>query len=147
MYIYGEFFGFPIFNVEFKGHLEHGILGIAGPVIAGIHLPIHRFGEVQILLLLCFAIGILHVLLGYIIGFRNEAIEHDLKHAIYAKGSWMMILIGGVSLIAKMMPALMSKSPMPTGDTIFLLEQVCVIGIILLIKGEGFISILNYQRF
>ncbi len=29
--IYGEFFGFPIFNVEFKGHLEHGILGIFGP--------------------------------------------------------------------------------------------------------------------
>ena len=94
--IYGEFFGFPIFNVEFKGHLETGILGIVGPVIAGIHLPVHRFESVKPLLLLCFAIGIFHVLLGYIIGFRNQVVEHDLKHAIYAKGSWMMILIGGV---------------------------------------------------
>jgi V/A-type H+-transporting ATPase subunit I len=142
--IYGEFFGFPIFNIVFQGHPEEGILGIAGPAIAGIHFPIHRFDSVKPLLLLCFAIGIFHVLLGYVIGFRNEAVKHDLKHAIYAKGSWMMILIGGVLLIAKAMPALMSKSPMPTGNTIFLAGAgLMLIGVILLIKGEGFISILE----
>lgn len=144
--IYGEFFGFPLFNVEFKGHLEEGILGIAGPAVAGIHLPIHRLGEVKPLLVLCFAIGIFHVLLGYTIGFRNQAIEHGMKHAIYAKGSWMMILIGGVSIIAKTMPAMMSKPqlPIPTGDTIFVIGTVLlIIGLILLIKGEGFISVLE----
>ncbi len=142
--IYGEFFGFPIFNIEFQGHPEEGILGIAGPIIAGIHLPVHRFESVKPLLLLCFAIGIFHVLLGYIIGFRNEAVKHDLKHAIYTKGSWMMILIGGVLLIAKVMPSLMSKSPMPTHDLIFLAGAgLMLIGVILLIKGEGFISILE----
>ena len=142
--IYGEFFGFPIFNIVFQGHPEEGILGIAGPAIAGIHFPIHRFDSVKPLLLLCFAIGIFHVLLGYIIGFRNEVVKHDLKHAIYAKGSWMMILIGGVLLIAKVMPALMSKSPMQTGDMIFLAGAgLMLIGVILLIKGEGFISILE----
>ncbi|VVB55772.1 V-type ATPase 116kDa subunit family protein [uncultured archaeon] len=142
--IYGEFFGFPIFNIEFKGHFEEGILGIFGPTIAGIHLPVHRFESVKPLLLLCFAIGILHVLLGYVIGFRNEVVKHDLKHAIYAKGSWMMILIGGVLLIAKVMPALMSKSSVPTGDMIFLAGAgLMLIGVILLIKGEGFISVLE----
>src|SRR5659263_590061 len=142
--VYGEFFGFPIFNIVFQGHPEEGILGIAGPAIAGIHFPIHRFDSVKPLLLLCFAIGIFHVLLGYIIGFRNEAVKHDIKHAIYAKGSWMMILIGGVLLIAKVMPALMSKSPMQTGDMIFLAGAgLMLIGVILLIKGEGFISILE----
>ncbi|CAG0999618.1 MAG: V-type ATP synthase subunit I [Candidatus Methanoperedens sp.] len=142
--IYGEFFGFPIFNIVFQGHPEEGILGIAGPTIAGIHFPIHRFDSVKPLLLLCFAIGIFHVLLGYMIGFRNEVVKHDLKHAIYAKGSWMMILIGGVLLIAKLMPALMSKSPMQTGDMIFLAGAgLMLIGVILLIKGEGFISILE----
>jgi V/A-type H+/Na+-transporting ATPase subunit I len=142
--IYGEFFGFPIFNVEFKGHLETGILGIFGPVIAGIHLPVHRFESVKPLLLLCFAIGIFHVILGYIIGFRNQVIMHDLKHAIYTKGSWMMILIGGVLAIAKIMPALMSKSPMPAGDPILMLGSgLFVIGVIILIIGEGFISILE----
>jgi V/A-type H+-transporting ATPase subunit I len=56
----------------------------------------------------------------------------------------MMILIGGVLLIAKVMPALMSKSPMQTGDMIFLAGAgLMIIGVILLIKGEGFISILE----
>ena len=42
------------------------------------------------------------------------------------------------------MPALMSKSPMPTGDTILMAGTgLLVIGVILLIKGEGFISILE----
>lgn len=142
--IYGEFFGFPIFNLEFKGEFEAGILGIAGPVIAGLHLPVHRFESVKPLLLMCFGIGIFHVILGYIIGFRNQFIMHDLKHAIYTKGSWMMILIGGVLAIAKIMPSLMSKSPMPTGDPILMLGSgLFVIGVIILIIGEGFISILE----
>jgi len=36
--------------------------------IAGIHLPVHRLGEVQPLLILTFAIGILHILTGLVIG-------------------------------------------------------------------------------
>jgi V/A-type H+-transporting ATPase subunit I len=143
-FIYGEFFGFPIFNVEVKGVMEHGILGIAGPVIAGFHLPIQRFESVKPLLLVTLFIGIAHIFLGLIIGFRNIAIEHDLKHAVFAKGSWMMILIGGVSVIAKLMPAMMSKLPIPLSDPILVGGLVLgLIGIILLIKGEGFISILE----
>jgi len=142
--IYGEFFGFPIFNVEVKGHLEQGILGMAGPIIASIHLPIHRFESVQPLLLICFALGIMHILLGLVIGFRNITFEHDIKHAIYAKGSWMLILIGGIAVISKLMPALMSKSPIQSGDPMMMGGVgLLLIGIILLIKGEGFISILE----
>ncbi|TRZ91504.1 MAG: V-type ATP synthase subunit I [Methanosarcinales archaeon] len=142
--IFGEFFGFPIFNMDVPNEIEHGILGIAGPVIAGVHLPVHRFGEVEPLLILTFAIGIFHILAGLVIGFRNVSVEHDIKHAIYAKGSWMMILLGGVGFIAKLMPAVMNKLPMPSGDPIFSGGIVLVIiGIILLIKGEGFISILE----
>jgi V/A-type H+-transporting ATPase subunit I len=143
-FIYGEFFGFPIFNIIIKGELEHGILGISGPLIAGIHLPVHRFGEVQELLLLTLVIGIIHILLGLVIGFRNHVIEHGLKHAIFAKGSWMMILIGGVMAIAKLMPAVMSKLPVPTSDPVFAVGGgLAIIGLILLIAGEGFISILE----
>ena len=142
--IYGEFFGFPIFNMEIEGKMEEGLLGIAGPSIAGLHLPVHRFGEVQMLLLLCLAIGILHVLLGLVIGFRNMLIEHGLKHAIYAKGSWMMILIGGVMFISRLMPALMEKTSVPSGDVIYLGGAVLAIaGIALLVKGEGVINILE----
>ncbi len=142
--IYGEFFGFPLFNVEVKGEMEHGLLGIAGPAIAGIHIPVHRFEAVQPLLLITFLIGIMHVFLGLIIGFRNITIEHGLKHAIYEKGSWMAILIGGVAAIAKLMPALMSKSPVRLDDPVFAGGiGLALIGVILLIKGEGFISIME----
>lgn len=143
-FIYGEFFGFPIFNLELHGEIEHGLLGIAGPAIGGIHMPIHRFGEVQSLLLLTLVIGMIHILLGLVIGFRNQTIGHGLKHAILAKGSWMMILIGGVMAIAKLMPAVMSKLPVPTADPVFAAGGVlAIIGLILLIAGEGFISILE----
>ncbi|MFZ3059936.1 MAG: V-type ATP synthase subunit I [Candidatus Methanoperedens sp.] len=142
--IYGEFFGFPLFNVEVKGEMEHGLLGIAGPAIAGIHIPVHRFESVQSLLLITLVIGIVHIFLGLVLGFRNITIEHGLKHAIYEKGSWMMILLGGVAAIAKLMPALMSKLPVQSNDPVFVGGVgVAVIGIILLIKGEGFISIME----
>ncbi len=142
--IYGEFFGFPIFNVEVKGVMEHGILGIAGPAIAGFQLPVQRFESVQILLLITLAIGIVHILLGLVLGFRNITIEHGLKHAIYEKGSWMMILIGGVAAIAKLMPALISKVPVHLNNPVFAGGIVLAIaGVALLIKGEGFISIME----
>jgi V/A-type H+-transporting ATPase subunit I len=79
-----------------------------------------------------------------ILGFRNQSIEHGLKHAILAKGSWMMILIGGVLVIAKLMPAVMSKQPVPTGNPLFAAGGgLAILGLILLIAGEGFISILE----
>jgi V/A-type H+-transporting ATPase subunit I len=142
--IYGEFFGLPLFNMESHGETIEGLLGIAIPSIAGLEMPIHRFGAVQLLLLACLFIGIFHVLLGLIIGFRNIMVGHDLKHAIYAKGSWMMILIGGVAFIAKLMPALMAKTSVPSGDIVYSGGAVLAIaGIALLIKGEGFINILE----
>ncbi len=137
--IYGEFFGFPVFNIEH----EAGFLG-EGPVLGSLHLPVHRLGSVQEMLLMTLVIGILHVMIGLIIGFRNKVVEHDLKHAIYAKGSWIMILIGGVAAIAKLMPAMMAKTGVPNSDPIFLAGVVLTLaGIVLLIKGEGFISILE----
>ena len=142
--IYGEFFGFPIFNIEVHGKLEQGLLGIAGPALAEFHLPVHRFESVQSLLLITLIIGILHILAGLVIGFRNIAIEHDLKHAIFEKGSWMMILMGGIAAIAKIMPALMSETPVQSNDPVFAGGiGLAIIGVGLLIKGEGFISIME----
>ncbi len=142
--IYGEFFGFPIFNVDVGGKLEEGILGIAGPSISGFQLPVNRFSSVQSLLLMTLVIGIIHIFLGLVLGFRNIVIEHGLKHAVYAKGSWSLILIGGVTAIAKLMPALMSGLPVPSKDAVFAGGVgLAVVGIALLIKGEGFMSILE----
>ncbi|MCX9013986.1 MAG: V-type ATP synthase subunit I [Candidatus Methanoperedens sp.] len=142
--LFGEFFGLPIFNVVVHGHLEHGILGIWAPAIGGIHMPIHRFDSVQPLLLLTFIIGIIHLTLGLVLGFRNVTIMHGLKHAIYEKGCWLLILFGGIAVIAKLMPALMSKTPVPTGNPIFAGGMLlAIIGVALLVKGEGPIAIME----
>ncbi len=141
--IYGEFFGFPVFNVEVNGELEKGILGISLPEIAGFHLPVHRFEAVQSLLLVTLIIGILHIFLGLVFGFRNVAIMHGLRHAIYEKGSWMMILIGGVTAITKLMPALMKGLPIGNDPLFILGIVIALIGVVLLIKGEGVISVME----
>ncbi|MBE0521917.1 MAG: V-type ATP synthase subunit I [Candidatus Methanoperedenaceae archaeon] len=142
--LYGEFFGLPIFNMVVHGELEKGILGIAAPAIAGINMPIHRFDAVQPLLLFTFVIGILHLTLGLVFGFRNVTIMHGLKHAIYEKGSWMLLLFGGVAVVAKLMPALISKTPVPTGNPVFAGGLLlAIIGVVLLIKGEGPIAIME----
>jgi V/A-type H+/Na+-transporting ATPase subunit I len=133
-FIYGEFFGFEFF--------EH--FGITIPITTGLHIPVNRFESVKSLLLLTLFIGVIHILLGLVIGFRNIVIEHDVKHAIFAKGSWMMILVGGVAAISKLMPAMMSKSPIPLVDPVLAGGVVLgLAGIVLLVKGEGFISILE----
>ncbi len=143
-FIYGEFFGFPVFNVEVKGEMEYGLLGIEAPTIAGINMPIYRFDAVQSLLLISFLIGITHIFLGLAIGFRNAVIEHDLKHALYAKGSWMLILAGGIAAIAKLMPALVSRAAISSKDPIFVGGiAVALIGVVLLISGEGFIAVME----
>lgn len=142
--LYGEFFGLPMFNIEAEGHAINGILGIAAPAIAGIHMPVHRFDAVQPLLLLTFIIGLLHMTLGLVFGFRNIAVMHSLKHAVYEKGSWILILFGGVAVIAILMPALMAKTPVPTGDPIFVSGLlVALIGTVLLVKGEGPIALME----
>jgi len=56
----------------------------------------------------------------------------------------MMILIGRCRIYCKIDACSDGKLPLPTGDPIFSGGIVlAIIGIILLIKGEGFISILE----
>lgn len=141
--IYGEFFGFPMFNVKVNGELEKGIIGISLPEIAGFHLPVHRFEAVESLLLITLFIGILHIFLGLVFGFRNAIVMHGLKHAIYGKASWMMILLGGIIAIAKLMPALIKGIPLGNNPVFVSGIVIAIMGIMLLIKGEGVISIME----
>jgi V/A-type H+-transporting ATPase subunit I len=135
-FIYGEFFGWEFFDSAIFN-------GITLPAIAGIHFPIRRIESVQPLLLMTLAIGILHIFLGLVIGFRNITIEHGLKHAVYEKGSWLMILVGGVAAISKLMPLLISKSPIQSDPVLIGGSVIALAGIMLLIKGEGIISVLE----
>ncbi|RZB31053.1 MAG: V/A-type H+/Na+-transporting ATPase subunit I [Candidatus Argoarchaeum ethanivorans] len=142
--IFGEVFGFPLFNITHHEIVEGGILGIAGPNIWILQLPIHRFAEVKPLLVMTFVIGILHITLGLILGIRNVAVERGFKHAVTEKMCWLMILFGGIMAIVTAMPAILWGSVLNTQDPIFVSGIVLgIIGIILLVKGEGAIAIME----
>lgn len=143
--IYGEVFGFPLFNLVEHGEIaEYGLLGINGPVLGPLHLPVHRFTAVQPLLVMSILIGIIHITLGLLLGIRNVSIEHGIKHAIYEKLSWLLILFGGIVAVVSALPSLMAGAPLNTGDPLFMAGVVLfVAGVIVLIKGEGFIAVME----
>lgn len=157
--IYGEFFGIPLFNYVEHGEEVNGILGIDGFAF----IPYHRFTNVKELLLLTATLGIVHLFLGLIIGFRNK-LQHGTMQAIYEKFSWILILIGGILSIGVLSIYILKREwlsqilPILKSDFILnlyfgslnLLNPIFLIGIILLfvgaillIKGEGLLSIME----
>lgn len=118
--IYGEFFGMELF---------HEILGIE--TIAGVHMPLaHRLEEIVPLLIASVAIGVVHITLGYIIGFINVYRMEGLKNAIFEKISWLGILYCIIGFL--LAPSLT-----------YPLAVVLVVCFILLIKGEGMTALIE----
>jgi len=103
------------------------------------------FGIKDLLVLTCI-IGVLHLALGYVLGLRNEYKMHGLKTAILHKGSWLLILFGGVALVWYVFPFMISGNigGVSVTDPLFLVGMVmALLGLILLLMGEGPISILE----
>jgi len=118
--IYGEFFGFEIFQE---------ILGVEE--IAGIHMPIiHRMHEIVSMLIISAGIGVAHLTLGYVIGFINTYRNNGLRHAILEKASWLGILYCIVGLL--LMPGM-----------IYPLIGAMIFFIVLLLMGEGALALLD----
>jgi len=128
-FIFNEFFGVEIFG--HKGFLTH----------VEYYPMLPRLDNVLTLLIATFIIGILMLTLGYMLGFVNEYKQHGLKHAVFAKLSWVMMLWGGFLVIALILP------PLTTGSSIQLSAGlvgglvVMIVGFILVIMGEGAIGI------
>ena len=82
--LFGEAFGFE----------EIKLLGLE------LHLPylLHRITEVDRMLYVSVFVGFMHVNIGLLLGFINE-LEHGLKKAVLAKGSWW-VLQAGIAAIA-----------------------------------------------
>jgi V/A-type H+/Na+-transporting ATPase subunit I len=165
--LFGEFFGFPI--AEQIEHGEGGILGMVslhslyphdltiGP-IGPISLPLERmqpggfdeagayvFGIKDLLVFTCL-VGVCHLLLGYILGFRNELKQHGLKTAILHKGSWFCLLLGGVMAIWYVFPLVLTQdmgSFSVTNPLLLAGLALLVVGLILLIMGEGMLGLIE----
>ena len=88
---FGDAFGYVIF-----GH--HSELA----AVTGIHLfeqiPIiwHRAEHLGQVFTISALIGLVHVNIGYGIGFYNEYVKHGVKEAFLEKGSWFFLQVGAL---------------------------------------------------
>jgi V/A-type H+-transporting ATPase subunit I len=101
-FIYGEFFG-PFTVPGYEPPEIHWI----GPIIQSLYQFNHghpifdRVEEmgVKVLLFTVLFIGMIKILWGFAIGFRNVYVEHGLKAAILEKASWFLGVLGMALLI------------------------------------------------
>jgi len=149
-FIYAEAFGKSFFElgelIGFNSYLFAKTYGpsFSVPLIehydgAPWHLPIHKFSPygAQLMLLSSVIIGFIHVSLGLILGFINELKHHDLKHALYAKMSFLLILWGGVMALVSVV-GLLPEMVQTLGLVVMLT------GLALAIIGEGIVGLLEF---
>lgn len=130
--IYGEFLGFPLAGLHGVPGLIPGwetmnlFSGIGGEMVT---FPIHRTHMIMTMIAATSLIGLLHVNLGFLLGFVNINRRHGFMHAFLEKGSWIVIELGVIVAIASYMGG---NSMLTNVGTI-----VAVVGLAMLTKGEG----------
>lgn len=143
-FVFGEFFGFEVFGSE-PGPLKFWAHDVYVPWLVGVlnfdgYYPISRLNSVPYLLSLTIWIGVAHVFVGMVLGFRNQLRAHGFAHALFAKGSWIIILVSGVLWMRAMVVVMFTGADLGgvTDDPMFLVGiGIFVVGVVLLIKGEG----------
>jgi V/A-type H+-transporting ATPase subunit I len=134
--LYGEFLGFPLASY----HGEHGITPglipgfdtiefFVSPFAAGeiVGFPLHRTHLVMTFIVATVFVGLIHLNLGYVVGFINENRKHGISAAIFEKGSWIVVELGILLAVLGYLGML----PIIVGAVVFL------IGVVMLVKGEG----------
>ncbi|MDP6907218.1 MAG: V-type ATPase 116kDa subunit family protein [Candidatus Thalassarchaeaceae archaeon] len=170
-YLYAEFAGFEIYphhgsnpaealavlypGVDAHGHLWHASL----PFGMELAFPFHRVlmaedgGNLEDLILLTIYIGVAHVALGLIVGFRDVYLygnghgDSGLVCAIFEKGSWLILLSGGFLAAYAFLsaPAYEEKWVNPDQAYLDLLDQMLMIGGVLVAIGIGMIIWMLYR--
>ncbi len=134
--IYGEFLGFSLANPIPGTEGEPGLIpgwntvplfsGLAGETFT---FPIHRTHMVMTMIGVSVFVGLLHLNLGYILGFINLSKHHGIKHAVLEKASWMIIELGVIVLAIGALGKISGLTYVGAG--------ILVLGIVLLTIGEG----------
>ncbi|QLC50445.1 V-type ATP synthase subunit I [Methanolobus zinderi] len=133
--LYGEFLGFPLASIHTDHGVEAGLIAgfetidlFASPIGGEMFtFPVHRTHLVMTLIVLTALIGVIHINIGYILGFINENKKHGFSAALFEKGSWIVVELG-ILLIAL---GYVGMLPIAAGVLVFL------IGFVMLVKGEG----------
>ncbi|HLC64701.1 MAG TPA: V-type ATP synthase subunit I [Candidatus Nanoarchaeia archaeon] len=136
--IFGEYLGFEKIG---KFEFPHIISRVEGSIsIAG--------NEVPAILVIGVLIGLVHVNIGFILGFINELKSHGLAKAINAKLSWILFELGLVLLVLSLLNAI---------PVHYLLGAIVMLSsVVMLYLGEGiqgpielptmFSNMLSYSR-
>jgi V/A-type H+-transporting ATPase subunit I len=131
-FIFGFFMFSEMFGMHFVGaatslaHTWESLLGVTFPdwfnIFPGIAHPgegISKLYDVAFMLKISIYIGIMHIFLGYALGFINIRMQHGAKEAFYERGGWMLSFIGMVLLCWGMTDALISGAPMLEGIVLY----------------------------
>ena len=108
--------------------------------INGYHLwhVISRAHDITTLMMISFIIGLVHVNLGLVLGFINEYRMHGIGHALTHKVSWMLVQVAGAFWF------LHATDATVLGMAAFWPATISsVIAISLLLKGEGFMGLIE----
>ncbi|MDN5310885.1 MAG: V/A-type H+/Na+-transporting ATPase subunit [Methanolobus sp.] len=129
--LYGEFLGFPLAGYHGQPGLIPGFETIdlfatpfAGEVVG---YPLHRTHLIMTFIVATILVGLIHINMGYLVGFINEKRKHGMSAAIFEKGSWFVVQLG-ILLTAL---AYIGMLPIIVGAAVF------IIGVGMLLKGEG----------
>ena len=166
-FIFGFFFFGEMFGMHFVGHAGdkthtwESLLGLhfpewfanifphtvveTSPGVFTTHYGISKVGDVTFLLRISIYIGIIHILLGYVVGFMNAKMQHGTREAFFEKGGWIMTFIGLVMFAWAMTEVMIAKADFG-GTPLFVLLigiVIMVAGILVSFKKEGIQAILE----
>ncbi|MDR0334672.1 MAG: V-type ATP synthase subunit I [Methanomassiliicoccaceae archaeon] len=115
-FVFGFFFYAEMFGMHFIGAAGADGITVDGTAVTwqsllGVTFPdwfsgifpddghgISKLHAVTFLLKISIYIGIIHILIGYIVGFINVKMQHGFKEAFFEKGGWMLSFLGVVAL-------------------------------------------------
>ncbi len=119
----------------------------AGPIVLGWYSKTH---DVLALLVWGMLIGLVHVILGLLLGFRNVAKAHGLKLAIQEKGAWLSLMAGGAVALLAPAPLSYAGIGLAVASVVLLYmgaQHVIGVGFIALLEIPGLVgNILSYTR-
>jgi V/A-type H+-transporting ATPase subunit I len=148
-FIFGFFMFGEMFGIHFIGDPAHvypadpsalaytweSLLGVTFPdwfhVFPGIAHPgegISKLYDVSFLLKISIYIGIMHIFLGYALGFANIRMQHGTREAFYEKGGWMMSFVGMVLVCWGLTDVLISGASFL--DTLVLIKIIAAVALI-----------------
>jgi V/A-type H+-transporting ATPase subunit I len=143
-FFFGEALGMHFAPSPYGDLTWSSLLGIDLPHqinLGAFSMPIGMFSklhDVKILLYISIWIGIIHLFIGFGLGFANVAIRRGLKHALFEKLSWILILAGGVFLLLLMVDALILGKPLVVTDLRMLAGVgLLIVGVVIGLRGEG----------